>query len=222
MKNAEIWDRFEDVMRRKSPVNFEALRPPASAAAIAAAEKAMKIKFPAELRDAYLRHDGANRGTFESKDGLALFDDCRWCGLDEMVDYWSFMVREAGAVEMDDPDFYMFPINSPSWDRLAIRPEWWNKKWLPIGRSNTANTYYIDLMPGPRGTKGQIISDSGEMSAALIAPGLNAWLTFLSNSFESGRFITEPGSGRWIDTLHGADAQRSFCYYGRRSDGAVS
>ena len=221
MKTAEVWDRFEDVMRRKSPANFEALRPPASAEAIATAEKAMKVKFPAALRTAYLRHDGATWGKMDMREGLALFHNSWWCGLDEMVDHWHFMVREAGAVEMDDPDFYMFPIKAPSWDRLAIRPEWWNKKWLPIGRSNTANTYYIDLMPGPRGTKGQIISDSGEMSAALIAPDLNAWLTFLSDSFESGRFKTEPGSSLWIDTLQGSDVQRRFSDYGQRSNGAV-
>lgn len=170
MRTAEAWDRFEDVMQQKSPINFEALRPPASAEAVAAAEKAMKVKFPAALRDAYLRHDGANLGTFQMKSGLALFHNCWWCGLNEMVSYWNFMVAAAGAVEMDDPDFQMFPIKGPHWDRLAIRPEWWNRKRIPIGRSNTANAYYIDLMPGPQGKKGQIISDSGELSAALIAP----------------------------------------------------
>ena len=98
---------------------------------------------------------------------------------------------------MDDPDFQMFPIKGPHWDRLAIRPEWWNRKRVPIGRSNTANTantHYIDSVPGPQGKKGPIIRDSRELSAALIAPDLNVWLTFLSDSFESGRFKTEPGS----------------------------
>ena len=104
---------------------------------------------------------------------------------------------------------------------LFRSPELWNKKWIPIGLSSTSSSYYIDLMPCARGTKGQIISDSGMIEAILIAPSLNAWIEFVMQSFESGRFTAHPETGEWIDTLWGPHTRKSYSYYGWNSSGAA-
>ena len=122
---------------------------------------------------------------------------------------------------MDDHDFGSFPFPAPWWDNLAIRPESYNKKWIPIGLTNTNTSYYVDLMPCAKGTKGQIIGDSGMIEAILIAPSLNAWIEFVMQSFESGRFTADPETGEWIDTLWGPHTRKSYSYYGWNSSGAA-
>ena len=222
MNTNELWDRFEAVMRRCSPNDVDAMRPPATEEQIAAAEKAMKVRFPAQLRAAYRRHDGVNREFAAGRYGSGLFGmRGRWCSLADMVANWEMKIQVMEAAKVDDHDFGSFPFPAPWWDNLAIRPEWWNKKWIPIGLSNTSTSYYVDLMPCARGTKGQIISDSGMIEAILIAPSLNAWIEFVTQSFESGRFTADPETGEWIDTVWGPHTRKSYSYYGWNSSGAA-
>jgi cell wall assembly regulator SMI1 len=217
-----IWKHFEDALLRFAPDDYAGLLPSASDAEIAQAEKAMKVKFPAQLRAAYRRHNGVSPALLNGRESRGLFHSgYRWCSLPEMVAKWQLVTEYAEGAEMDDHDFTLFPVRSPKWDDLAIRPELWNKKWIPIGVSNSMGAYCVDLVPCARGTKGQVIKDSGELGATLIAPSLNAWIEFVTQSLVSGRFKPDPETGEWIDTLWGPRTRMSYSYYGWNSSGAV-
>ncbi len=222
MNTDVIWGQFEEALQRFAPDDYAGLLPPASEVEIAQAERTMKVKFPAQLRAAYRRHNGVSPMLGNGKEPQGFFlGSARWCSLAEMESKWKFMKRYAEGAEMDDHDFFFFPVRDQTWDDLAIRPELWNKKWIPIGVTNTSSTYYVDLVPCARGTKGQLITDSGQLEAMLIAPSLNAWIEFMTRSLISGRFKPDPETGEWTDTLWGAHTRASFSYYGWNSSGAV-
>jgi cell wall assembly regulator SMI1 len=217
-----VWPQFEDALQRFAPDDYAGLLAPASEEEIAQAEKAMKVKFPAQLRAAYKRHNGVSSALFNGRESRGLFDSgYRWCSLGEMVSKWQRVTRYAEGARMDDHDFTLFPVRNREWDDLAIRPELWNKKWIPIGVSNSRGAYCVDLVPCARGTRGQVIRDSGELGAILIAPSLNDWIEFVTRSLVSGRFKPDPEAGEWIDTLWGPHTRMSFSYYGWNSSGAV-
>lgn len=222
MNTGPMWTQFEDALQRFAPNDHAGLLPPASEEEIEQAEKAMKVKFPAHLRAAYRRHNGVSSALFNGRESRVLFDSgYRWCSLAEMVTKWQRVTRYAEGAEMDDHDFTLFPVRSPKWDDLAIRPELWNKKWIPIGVSNSRGAYCVDLAPCARGTKGQVILDSGELGAILIAPSLNAWIEFVTQCLVSGRFKPDPETGEWVDTLWGPHTRKSFSYYGWNSSGSA-
>lgn len=52
------WARIEAWLRERAPQSYELLRPAATTAEIEAAEEALGVRFPAELRALYLLHDG--------------------------------------------------------------------------------------------------------------------------------------------------------------------
>jgi cell wall assembly regulator SMI1 len=206
---SNVWERFEATLKRYASKEYAALRPPATEEQIVAAEKATKVRFPKEIREAYLRHDGADFAV-----GSVLFPRLgSWCTLDELTDNWKMKCEVADGLEMDDHDFGSFPVRAPWWDDLPIRPQWYHKKWIPIGLSKTPSSYYFDMAPGPKGKRGQIICDGGMIDAVLIAPSLNEWIEFLIQSFESGRFVVDPDVG-WRDTKWGERTTKSFSFYG--------
>jgi cell wall assembly regulator SMI1 len=47
----DLWNRLVDWQRRNAPAGKLRLRPPAPASAIAAAEEAMNLSFPADFRE---------------------------------------------------------------------------------------------------------------------------------------------------------------------------
>ena len=191
-----IWDRFENTMKLRAPRDYGALNPPAGADQIAAAERELKLRFPKELKAAYLRHNGVSHNAPDWICGP--FQECYWCTIDQMVADWKDRRMFAEAHDDGSDGIYSPEV----WAKLDVRPEFHNKKWLPIALSNTTTRYFVDLAPGPLGTRGQIIRDSGMREPHVIAPSLNAWLDFVTRSFESGRFVIEEGSGMWRDT-HG-------------------
>jgi cell wall assembly regulator SMI1 len=216
MKPDLLWDRFERALERHAPRDYAALQPPATEEQIKAAEKAMRVRFPKALKAAYRRHNGVvahppgTAGFFLSF-AAGLFPQlCDWCSLDRMVDNWQMMVRVAEGLEAHDNQFLSFPLWGPWWEELPIRPGWYHKKWIPIGLSYTASSYYIDLIPG---TKGQLIYDSGMGEPFLVAPGLDEWIGFLCEAFETGRFYTHPETGEWFDAKRGGKSGMGLSVY---------
>ena len=199
------------MLKKHNPLGYATLQPPATESEIKEAEQAMKVRFPKELKDAYRRHNGVKEAGWSSNPILFATSEASWGNLKSVVDVWKRKIWVDGTIDYD-------PINDhdPAYlQGLEIYPYWWHPKWIPIGLTNTATTIFIDMHPGPQGTKGQLIYTSGDdFGGILTAPGLNAWIEFQCDCFDSGRFYTHPDTGEILDrTLGGRSGSAPSAYY---------
>ncbi len=188
----DIWDRLEAMLQVHAPIFLETFNPPATEQAIAAAEIELGVRFPPDIRTAYLRHDGTTSND-QNRYTPALFDvGVRWASLSEVVEYWH-MKRELADEFRKEYSEGMFPAQAEWWGKLAVRPVWWSEKWIPIGLSNTAETYYIDLHPATSGVVGQLIVDAAMQEASKKFDSLNSFLETLIDHVERGIVVFGDG-----------------------------
>lgn len=196
--NNDVWERFEAMLLVQAPSLLATFRPPATEAQIAEAESAMGVQFPAEIRCAYLRHDGSNHrdGTQE---GLFFPPFNWWACIADMLRDWQMKVElRNDAIREFDESF--FPVADASWDELRIAPVWWNEKWIPIGLSGTSTSVYFDLDPAPKGTRGQLFLDDGMQEAFWCSNALIHYLEQLIALVENGKLVYRGG---WVWTSTG-------------------
>ena len=188
----DIWDRFEAMLQVHAPIFLETFNPPATAQAISAAEIELGVRFPPDIRTAYLRHDGTT-SKHQDRDSPALFPPfCRWASLSEVVEYWHMNREIAKQFREEDPEGF-FPAQAEWWDKLAVRPVWWSEKWIPIGLSNTPTTFNTDLHPAPSGVVGQLIVDDGMQEAYKLFDSLDSFLETLIDHVERGIVVFGDG-----------------------------
>ena len=175
----DSWKHLDAVLERFAPAIHAGLRPPASEAQIASAEKAMRVRLPEDVRAAYRWHDGC-------VSELSMFvSGCQWCSLDAMVEHWRQKRAFCQTDRHTNPRNY--PAQEKWWDDLAAKPVWWNERWIPVGLSNTVSSFYVDLDPAPAGRPGQLIADSGMQEALVVSPSLGTFLKCLGAHLEAGR-----------------------------------
>src|SRR5262249_25041501 len=134
------------------------LRPPATRAALQQVEKAIGQRLPDDVRESYRIHDGQNEGAEENQPVPGVFFGMRplplaeergveWCWRQHVV----FLPEKIGE---EDPEvrgnFMSFPPD-------AIRLARMRAGWIPLYWDSDRNFFGIDLDPGPRGVKGQVI-----------------------------------------------------------------
>jgi cell wall assembly regulator SMI1 len=78
-----IWDRIHRWLDANAPTGYGHLRPGASAKAIQAAEQAMGLKLPADVKESYRIHDGQGL-----EPGLIGGEGWRLLSLREIVESW--------------------------------------------------------------------------------------------------------------------------------------
>jgi cell wall assembly regulator SMI1 len=204
-----FWDRIDNVLQRRAPELFAALNPPATIQQIEDAEKQLGLALPQDVRDAYLRHNGSPSADWLANSPHDFTPDFFvnwgfWCSLEEMVRYWQGRVKNLEYMRAVNPD--IFPDYAPYWDTLKVRPEWWNRHWVPIGLTKTMTTIYIDMQPAPLGVPGQVIQDNGMADAGELAPSLGDYLVHLIDHLDNGRLIYDASRGGYIDTLTNKEA----------------
>jgi cell wall assembly regulator SMI1 len=151
---ATSWDRIEEWCQANDIANV--LRPPASATDIASAEAEIGHRFPADLVESLLRHDGTNTRP------MSFLVPTRWIllPLARMVEDWKWRTEdlaERQATEVDD----MGDEDDDDWSDVEEGEEdlfWgWNREWLPIALDDTGCALVVDLRPGDRrGTVGYL------------------------------------------------------------------
>jgi len=195
--NADIWDRFEAMLKVSAPALLASLRPPATIEQIEVAEGAMSLRLPDDVRKAYLRHNGSVSGEFpRTNDSMLLFVPFHWwASLAEMTEMWIDLAASKERSRASDPD--LFPLPEPFWDELKCKPVYGNERWIPIGLSGTVSIVYIDLDPAPRGVVGQVMKDTGVLEPTCIAKGFDHYLEMLIERVERGALIFRDG---WIWT----------------------
>ncbi|MFT3699565.1 MAG: SMI1/KNR4 family protein [Kofleriaceae bacterium] len=144
------------VIERKLDAPKRWWTPGASNHAIADCERALGVALPADYRHSLTLHDGFGTylGSYELSSLNEVVDDARM--FDEIASS-----LEAGTVRVTGP----------------VRAQRWNKRWVPIVHTSSANTLVLDLDPLPAGNVGQVVEITREMNVVeILAPSFAVWL----------------------------------------------
>lgn len=188
----DSWRRIEKWLAKHVPDILAALRPPATKANLRQIEKAIANSLPDDVRESYLIHDGQ---TSQSNDNHYVPGVLFGIGLLPLLEgegvEWCWQNRVAHNPENfneDDPEirreYQSFP---PGTIRLArMRPG-----WIPLYWDSGRDFFGIDLDPGPKGTKGQVIPFSygyeiGAERKYVLAPSWAHFLEDVADEFEAG------------------------------------
>jgi len=167
----ETWARLERLANIQR-ISLR-LRPGAPGASIDAAERKMKLRFPADLRASIEAHDG-------QEDADDLFEFLPGCDrlqpLDAIVARWEEETR------LHDPNEEVFVSDDGLVQTLLFSPS-----RIPIAGNRWwegANAD-CDLVPGPKGTSGQIIVFVSECDLVALGPSLPDALELYIEAIES-------------------------------------
>ncbi|MGW6859481.1 SMI1/KNR4 family protein [Streptomyces xanthophaeus] len=160
------WDRIDAWLRAYAPASYELLAPPADPGRVEAAQAEMGLRFPADLVESLLCHDGllgwGNLLPGEPPQPVAL-----------IVDHWRMCEEIAG----DDKDL-----------REASGPSdepWWHVRWIPWAHGD-GDAQVIDMREGPeQGRLGTSChDDTGHFGGGW--PSLAAYLAEVADVLEYG------------------------------------
>ncbi len=72
----------------------------------------------------------------------------------------------------------------------GVKPDWWNKKWIPFTYNGAGDHLCIDLDPAPGGSYGQVITmwhDDDERE--VLATSFKAWFNSYVNDTLNGKYV---------------------------------
>jgi cell wall assembly regulator SMI1 len=195
-----LWTRAHELFKVHAPDLLEALQPPATVAEIEAVEAIIGVALPEEIRSAYLIHNGTK---FEGNNGQskALFvSGIQFARLDQVVSLWEMWLKQLLNL---DPQH--FPERDPSYScrmdmspDTIVRPIWWDRKWIPIGKDQGMTDMMVDLNPGPSGTFGQLLDHYGvDPPESPVDSGLNNYLKTLIHRLEHDEVYYKDGMWWW-------------------------
>jgi cell wall assembly regulator SMI1 len=161
------WKTIAAWLDAAHPDALEQFRPPASPAAIAAAEAAIGHTLPDDYKQFLLIHDG--------QEEFAPMIMGPFLPIEQVVAATKEMIGE--------PD----PIN-PADVGDGIRPVDYSPAWIPICQSDRGRDYLcLDLDPGPGGTRGQIVEYAVDnLQRPLIARSFSDLLSLYFERAQAG------------------------------------
>ncbi|MGI5145726.1 DUF6461 domain-containing protein [Plantactinospora sp. CA-294935] len=122
------WAGIEEWLARHAVETYGSLRPPADAAAVADAERAIGVTFPADLSASLARHDGCADGAGT----LELAGSYQPMSVEQIVRRWRS--TEEGLREFMTDD--------------TMRGHYWHPEWVPFARTNSVDMLVLDCRPG--------------------------------------------------------------------------
>jgi cell wall assembly regulator SMI1 len=173
------WKRIEAWLKGNAPEILVQLLKGAKDNEISSAEKAMSIKFPADVKASYRIHNG--------QDGRAapLMGEWQLLSLKNMVSQWKIMKKLVDDGKFEDA--IAKPIGS-------VRADWYNPKWIPVAYNGAGDFHCLDLDPPPRGHVGQIISFwHMDEKRQMLAKNFSEWLETFANDLEAGKYKFQDG-----------------------------
>ncbi len=190
---AESWARINGWLRANGlPARFSP-PPGLPEATIRAAEDALGLELPDDVRESYLLHDGSRRGSY-----LVLFERGYLLPLaadqegESVVEEWKSMCNIAEQLAGQYGDV-AGEVADP------IRKTFWSPRWIPLTCDWESHAVCIDLDPAPGGRTGQVIMRRREADAWVLAPSWGEWLAKYAADLEAGeyRLRTWPDSD-WV------------------------
>lgn len=162
--------------------------PPASEKDLREFEDAIGAKLPKDLRESYRTYDGQCAGTGIIY-GLAVVP------LRESVEHWRQWVEGYGE-NLKDGSASDLDAKCSSFPDGYVRPVYFDNGWVPLTYDSSGNHIGIDLNPGPKGTRGQvIIFGRDDEFHSVLASSWGQFLTDLADELEAGNYrldLTDP------------------------------
>lgn len=187
----------------------EIFAPPANETAIAATERTIGVRLPADLRQAYLWHDGFRHfaGAGPKKlTGMSLIPGFHWFSLANLVYRWQqdrdIEMRRVGQESV----LWQLPRPNDTKETTAVRHQEYDQRWIPVAVSSNRTYAYVDLNPNSSGTAGQVFELwGGGWSNSTVKYHAHRWiansfadcLAPIPDALEAGRLIYFGGRG-WV------------------------
>lgn len=187
----EAWSRIIDWCSANQPDAVSNLRAGASTEAIRAAESAMGVEFPDDLKALYELAEGSET------DYPGQFDDGHWfMPLTQATEHYQTMLQFVDEQPVDAFDFWRSQVEDHVISvKGPVKPHIFSKRWIPFSTSNGDVHRYIDMDPAPGGRVGQVIQHFVEgCSHEVMADSLADHLEEHANKLDAGRFVLEYGS----------------------------
>lgn len=191
----DIWLELEAALARHVPELSAALRPPATEAQVLAAEQTLGLAFPADLRDAYLRHDGVEAGAPR----FFVFG-FHWCSLEALVRHWHMLRRVESGMRTESPD--AFEENDELQAQCEVRLAPFDAGWIPVGLTGTEDLLLCDMNPAARGRRGQLILQGGLVVFVVVEKSFESYLRRMTDALEGGRVVRDGGI-HWLEAATG-------------------
>lgn len=189
MQNDSVTGLWNELQQALGGIGAPAigLRPPAKEEEIASFEGRLGCRLPEDFRASLLTYDGQTH-----PQGLGLLPaGGRLVSLEEIVEEWE--------EETEDMEFNQEEPPGSSAD--IVRMVRYHNKRIPIGGTEhwDGDTTYLDLIPGPAGTVGQVISlKSGKF--VVIGSSWSDFLVRLAALVRSGTLqVVQSDSGPCLD-----------------------
>lgn len=207
-----IIDTFKElqaVYEKLQPPLLARFQPGASEERIRAAEEAIGLRFPDDLRELmkFANGQAPTRGKSSPyvmtedryeihpmfplvcfpTDRTRFADHTWWAGLDDLV--WMTQQSREDIAEIGGKYEEVGPVRC-------------HPNMIGFTITENASNLMIDLEPKPGGTVGQVVMVCTQPTVvAVISPSLHSFLSFLKDGFASGLFYCDyPRYGRWCDT----------------------
>jgi cell wall assembly regulator SMI1 len=164
------------------------------------AERAIGVKFPADLRHLLAKHDGAEGGVFVLP-GWELFPAVQ---IVEEYKVWEELRRE-----QFNPDGMDCEPEGP-----IKGDEWWRLGWIPFCGDGGGNHLCVDMDPAEGGTVGQVITmwhDDGLRE--MISPSLTEFVELIAEDAEAGDLLWDENWGGVyspVDADEGEDGEEDL------------
>ena len=182
----EVWTQIEDWLTENAPQLLKNLNSPATIEEIEQTEIELGIKFPDEVRDSYLIHNGSENWLFFGDDFLSLK---RLIYVFNRSKLWYEDSRYS------DPSFLDYEIEVYG----NVKKQIWNSKWIPLFSDSNMFLDLLDLDPPQNGIYGQIISINEDIERISIIKNnlLDYFSNFLYNLQCGNYIISENRSELW-------------------------
>lgn len=172
-------DAFEAWLRQHLPEAAQSLRPPASEADLSVLAAETGLELPAAFLDLYRWHDGQGRGS------TGVFYGLEFLPISRVLEEWRFAAGEAETLALDEP--------APT---VVVRRASANRHWIPFAADGGGNFLAIDLQPGPRGVRGQVINfGRDEVLQYALAPDVGEFIAWVVGELARGNVSIGEGDG---------------------------
>ena len=190
------WNTYKQALFTKMPSLRDNLNACATLDKLIAAEQALRIRFPIELKELYFANNGDDP---EAMCGVIL--GFHFLSLDEVVSevrHWAELAGKNGFGE--ESSFTSKPEG-------FIKRQYANAKWIPICADGGGNFIGLDLDPDTKGRGGQVINfGRDEQHKEVFAYSLNAFFERLTRIVNSDQFYIGEFDGEEVIFL-GVDSE---------------
>jgi cell wall assembly regulator SMI1 len=143
------WERLKRWSAANLPRSRRTDSPPASEEQLREFEAVIGVKLPKDVRDSYRVYNGQCAG-------LGIIYGLAVEPLRDCLCHWKSWVKGYKG-NLEDGSDAGLDENCSSFPQGFVRPVYFDRGWIPLTYDGGGNHIAVDLNPGPKGTRGQVI-----------------------------------------------------------------